>query len=203
MQSSFDTKWRRRAIQGDADAVGQLARDALQPLFRFCFYRLGHQEHLCEEVVQETLVQAISRLENYDPQRSRNNIFPWICGLARNEIRRALAREKSSVSLETMWAKMDQELRGVFMRLESEPFGDETLEREETRQMVNATMSQLPSQYGSVLEAKYVLGRSVRDIAAAMSTTEKAVESQISRARRAFRETFMALAQNLSLETGT
>jgi RNA polymerase sigma factor (sigma-70 family) len=71
---------------------------------------------------------------------------------------------------------------------------DGLLGREETREMVNVTMSQLPPHYRQALEAKYVLGRSVREIAEALKTTEKAIESQLTRAREAFRVTFRALA---------
>jgi RNA polymerase sigma-70 factor (ECF subfamily) len=95
---------------------------------------------------------------------------------------------------------MDQELRSVYARLESEPFDDELLRREETREMVNATMSQLPSHYRDALEAKYVAGQSVRDIATAWNMTEKAIESRLTRARKAFRAAFLALARNLTLE---
>ncbi len=63
--------------------------------------------------------------------------------------------------------------------------------------MVNAAMSQLPPQYASALEAKYVCTRSVRDMAAALQTTEKAVESLLSRARAAFKATFLALSKNM------
>jgi DNA-directed RNA polymerase specialized sigma24 family protein len=51
--------------------------------------------------------------------------------------------------------------------------------------------------YRETLEAKYVLGQSVRDIAAALEISEKAVESQLTRARKAFRATFLALTRNL------
>ena len=61
-------------------------------------------------------------------------------------------------------------------------------------------MSHLPAKYREALEAKYVTGKSVRDMAATLSLTEKAVESQLGRARRAFRETFLALARNLDVE---
>ena len=203
MEPIFDASWHARAVRGEAEAVGQLARKAVEPLYRFCLYRVGRKVHLCEEVVQETLLAAVRRLEHYDPRRAAGDIFPWLTGLARNEIRRALAREKSSSSLEAMWAAMDEELRKVFARLESDPFADETLLREETREMVGATMSQLPARYRLALEAKYVAGKSVREIAAALAMTEKAVESQLSRARRAFRETFLALAGNLTLDTKT
>lgn len=200
LQPTFDDAWHRRALDGDSEAITRLAGGAMGPLYRFCFYRVGRNRHLCEEVVQETLLRAIRELPQYEPARAKGNIFGWLTGLARNEIRRALSREPAAASLETLWARMDRELREIYARLESEPLGDEVLEREETREMVGATMSQLPSHYREALEAKYVAGKSVREMAAAWSMSEKAVESQLTRARKAFRAAFVALARNLSWE---
>ena len=50
------------------------------------------------------------------------------------------------------------------------------------------------------LEAKYVDHHSVREIAANRATSDKAVESLLTRAREAFRRTFLALAQSLNTE---
>ena len=200
MRTLFDADWHARALRGDGAAVQMMADALLEPLFRFCLYRVGRNRHLCEEVVQETLVRALRDLDHYDPPRANNNIFPWVTGLARNEIHRALSREKSAVSLETLWANMDRELLAVFARLESEPFAPELLEREETRELVNATMSQLPDHYRTALEGKYVKGKSVRDLAGDWNMSEKAAESQLTRARKAFRATFLALARNLEME---
>src|SRR5207248_3063267 len=122
------------------------------------------------------------------------NIFPWLTGLARNEIHRALGREHAAVSLEVLWANMDKELLAFYARLDSEPFADELLQREETRELVNATMSQLPPHYREALEAKYVSCQSVRDLASSWHVSEKAVESQLTRARKAFRATFLSLS---------
>lgn len=123
-----------------------------------------------------------------------------MAGLARNEIRRALSHEPATCSLEVLWARMDEDLRTIFRGLESSPLADDILVRDETREMVNATMSQLPQHYREALEAKYVSLRSVREIAAASSTSEKSIESLLTRARQAFRETFLALARNLNTE---
>jgi RNA polymerase sigma-70 factor (ECF subfamily) len=187
-------------MAGDPAAIRTLAREALDPLFGFVLYRVSGDRHLAEEVVQETLLQAIQRVAAYDPERGGDRIYAWLTGLARNEIRRARAPMHRSVSLDTLWERMDRELLDVFTRLDSEPLGDEVLEREETRTMVNATMSQLPSHYRAALEAKYLDGRSVRDIAQSLGLSEKAVESQLGRARQAFRAAFTSLARNLGIE---
>lgn len=187
-------------MAGDPAAAEMLAEAVLEPLYRFCLYRLGRDEHLCEDVVQETLLRAIGQIDQYDPGRSGGNIFPWLTGLARNEIRRALAGRNAAASLEALWSKMDRELLSLYAKLESEPFADELLRRAETQEMVNAAVSQLPPHYGRALEAKYVLGWSVRQIAQAWKLSEKAVESLLSRAREAFRTAFLALAQNLNVD---
>jgi RNA polymerase sigma-70 factor (ECF subfamily) len=196
----FDAAWRALALQGDAEAARQLAQANLEPLYRFCFYRLGGSRHLCEEAVQETLLRAIRELDRYDPQRCGNNVFGWLSGLARNETRRVLGRERSGISLDALWSRVDEELWAIFERLESEPLADDVLQREETRELVGATMSQLPTHYRAALEQKYVAGLSVREMASARAVSEKSMESLLARARRAFRETFRALSRNLGTE---
>jgi len=200
VRAIFDAAWRKRALSGDTQAVQVLTDSALEPLYAFCLYRVGRNRHLCEEVVQETLLRALRTLGNYDPERASNNVFAWLSGLARNEIHRVLGRERGGLSLETLWAKLDKELLALYARLDSEPFSDELLQREETCELVNATMAQLPPQYREALEAKYVDGKSVRDMATQWGSTEKAVESQLTRARKAFKATFLALSRNIEAE---
>src|SRR5262249_9495829 len=159
----------------------------------FCLYRVGRNRHLCEEVVQETLLRALRDLDHYEPRRAADNIFHWLTGLARNELHRALGRQKTALALEMLRATMDKQLLNRYARLASERFGDELLERQETRELVNATMSQLPPHYREALEAKYIDGKSVRDLAGRWSISEKAAESQLTRARKAFRAVFLAL----------
>ena len=164
MQPIFDASWREQALSGDSGAVKTLVEDALQPLYAFCLYRVGRNRALCEEVVQETLVRAIRELDRYDPSRAGDNIFPWLTGLARNEISRVLSKEKAAVSLEALWQRMDQELLALYARLDLEPFGEDVLEREETRELVNTTMSQsaaaLPRSAGSQIHHRQERPRS-------------------------------------------
>ena len=199
MQASFDADWRTEALAGGTEAVAAFAAAAVTPLYRFCFYRVGKDRDLCQDVVQEALLGAIAQLESYDPDRCAGDIFPWLTGLARNAIRHALSRRPSATALEAIWLRMDRELLSLYGAVESRPLNDDLLARAETRDMVNATMSQLPGRYGRALEAKYVDNKSVREMAAASGQTEKAVESMLSRAREAFRRTFLALSQSLGV----
>ncbi len=199
---AFDQRWKCAAVSGEEAAIKRLAEFALGPVYRFCLYRLGGDEHLTEDVVQETLVRSIRELDKYQPQRCGDNIYAWLTGLARNEIRRALGRESSAASLLTRWDWLDEELRAVYSQLESAPLAEDVLQREETREMVNATMAQLPQRYREALEAKYVAGKTIRDLAELWQISEKAAESQLTRARQAFRATFGTLAKSFGLESG-
>ena len=96
-QQPFDESWRRLALRGDEAALRRLTAEMLPALYRFCLYRVGRNQHLCEEVVQETLLRVLRDLARYDPERCDNNLFPWLTGLARNEIQRVLGREKALV----------------------------------------------------------------------------------------------------------
>lgn len=201
LQTSFDCHWREQALAGDADAIRNLTDVALQELYPFCLYRVGNRRELCEEVVQETVLRALDRLAEYDPQRANGDILRWLTGLARNEIHRVLAREKNTVSLEAMWARVDGEMLAAYARLDNEAFSRDVLDREETRLLVNATMSQLPPHYREALEHKYIRGKSVREMAQMQSLSEKAAESLLSRARGAFRAAFLTIARNLDAQT--
>ena len=200
MRESFDRSWRRRALAGDADAVRAFADAVLPPLYHFCLYRVGKDRHLCEEVVQDTLVRALRNLEQYEPDRAGGNIFPWLTGLARNEISRVLSLQKHGSSLEEMWRRMDRELLAAFERLETEPIGEAVLLREETREMVNVALAQLTPQYRQALEERYAGGVTIHDLASRWGTSDKAVESLLVRARKAFRAAFLALCHTLRTE---
>jgi len=200
LQSVFDETWRQRALRGDETAVRLLLAHILKPLYGFCLYRVGKNRHWCEEVVQETMLRALRDLHYYDPARAQNNLFPWIAGLARNEIQRVMQRENTTVSLQQLWGNLDEELLGGYGRLEVEPFNDELLQREETRDLVNATMAQLPDHYREALEEKYVQGKTQLEMAECRKVSEKALESQLTRARTAFRVTFLALSRQLQPE---
>jgi RNA polymerase sigma-70 factor (ECF subfamily) len=199
-EHSFDEAWRRLALRGDEAALRRLTTEVMPALYRFCLYRVGRNQHLCEEVVQETLLRGLRDLSRYEPGRAEGNIFPWLTGLARNEIQRVLGREKAALPLQGLWERLDRELTEAFAKIDAAPLADEVLQRQETRELVNTAMAQLPTHYRQALEAKYLTGQSVRAIAERSRMTEKAAESLLTRARDAFRAAFTGLCRNLEIE---
>jgi RNA polymerase sigma-70 factor (ECF subfamily) len=62
------------------------------------------------------------------------------------------------------------------------------------RESILAALDYLPTPYGDILEWKYLRDMSMGEIASRLGRSPKAVESLLTRAREAFRETFTLLS---------
>lgn len=192
---------RQRALlkklkRGDPRALEQIYDAHVDSLYSFVFYRVGRDSSLAEDVVQETFAKALKRLDDYDADRG--SINSWLCTLSRNVIRDHLRAHRRAAELANMWERVDETLAQVFEALEQAPLSDEVLAREETRDLVNMTIANLPDHYRQALRQKYVEGDSVGELAKRLSVSEDAAKSLLARARRAFRETFSTLCHEMA-----
>jgi RNA polymerase sigma-70 factor, ECF subfamily len=182
-----------RMLAGDAAAFETFFDAYFQRLFRFALRRLGDAD-AAEDIVQAALAQAMRKLHTW---RGEAALFSWLCTVCRREMLahwERIGRRPVSVSLDD-----DPD---VSARLESLiATGDnpeQQLERAELAARVQIILDYLPDRYGDVLEWKYIHGLAVADIAERLGSTEKAVESMLTRARTAFREGFSATSPQTS-----
>src|SRR5260221_5633787 len=172
----------------DEESLVRLYEEHVDGLYAFVLYRVGNDSAMAEDVVQDTFVQAMDRIREYEP--SRGTIRNWLITLSRNVIRKHLTRRPNGAEdLGAMWERIDRALLQVFEALDESPLGDEVLARKETHELVNMTIANLPDPYGIVLQKKYVGGASLADLARDLSVSEDAVKSLLARARRASRDT--------------
>lgn len=180
-----DRRLVQRLLSGDEAAFDAFAEDHFPVLYRFALSRLGHDEGLAQDVVQETLCTAIDRLEAF---RGESTLLTWLCGICHFQIQAHFRRQKrrgQQVELDEQAPRQ----REVFSQVSQDgPLGN--LERKEVRGMVFYVLDQLPEHYGQVLEWKYLEGLAVKDIAQRLSLGPKAAESMLTRARDAFRRVF-------------
>jgi RNA polymerase sigma-70 factor, ECF subfamily len=169
---------KRGILEGDTAALRALHDAHVRPLYAFCFFRLGRDHHATEEVVQEALVLALEKIAEWDPERG--DLHTWLAWLSRNPIRKANEAKRRFVAV------------AVPERAQRGPDPAEELEESAA---VTVALERLPGRYRSVLERKYLRGETVRAIADAERTTEKAVESLLGRAREAFRGVFQGLSK--------
>jgi DNA-directed RNA polymerase specialized sigma24 family protein len=67
---------------------------------------------------------------------------------------------------------------------------------EQLRALLERNLKSLPLEERKLVEQKYLLHQSVREIADAQQTTEKAVESKLSRVRRKLKDAVLAELKN-------
>lgn len=195
-KSVGDAELLRRAAAGDEASLEQLYEANVDGLYAFVFYRVGRDSALAEDVVQETFTRALDDLDRY--QAERGSVQSWLRTSSRNIIRDSLRSHRRTNELAAMWDRIDETLAQVFAALDRVPLSDEVIARSETRDLVNMTIANLPDDYRTVLERKYVVGDSIAALAGSLDLTEVATKSLLARARRAFRETFTTMCHSLA-----
>lgn len=186
-----DVRLRDRILAGERAAAEALLAENLDPVYQFVHWRLGGDEQGVEDLVQETFLVALQRLDAFD---GRSSLHTWLCGIAKNKIRDARKSRKPR-SLQDAIDEADPEIDAILAEIAREPLPDRVLERAETRDLVGATLSSLPPEYAEALVQKYVEGRSVAEIAKQRAKGDKAIESLLTRARTAFARVFELLAR--------
>ncbi|HEX6883102.1 MAG TPA: RNA polymerase sigma factor [Planctomycetota bacterium] len=186
-----DLRLRDALVRGEREAAEGFFRRHLGALYEFVHYRVGGNRALAEDLVQDTFLTAIERLAAFD---GRSSLHTWLCGIARNKIRAHRRRLKPAL-IEDVLAEADPEIEAILMAIDREPLPEAALEREETRELVGATLSSLPPDYRDALVQKYVEELSTAEIAARAGKNEKAAESTLTRARAAFGRVFTLLAR--------
>jgi len=183
----------------DASALTQFYQQHVDGLYAFVFYRVGSDHGVAEDVVHDTFVAALERLEIYDPQRG--TLRAWLCTLSRNVIRRYRRQKRVSAEQLAVWEQIDQTLDDLCRALDGAPLSDELVARAETRTMVSMTVANLPEQYRGVLLRKYIDGESLDELATALDVSPDAAKSLLARARRAFRSLFVVVSQAARSQT--
>ena len=186
----------RAAQDGDRAAIARLYDGHVDGLYAFVFYRVGRDAALAEDVVQETFARALSRRETYDP--ARGSIASWLAVTSRNVIRDHLREHRRGDELQQTWERIDATLAQTFAAMAERPLPGDVLERAETRDLVHMAIGNLPEQYRTALQRKYVDGESLETLAGELGISVDATKSLLARARRAFRDTFATLSANFS-----
>jgi len=134
-----------------------------------------------EEIFQETLVSASKCLELYS---GKSSFFTWLCGIAKHEISDFYRKKRIKTILFSRLPWLEN--------LASEALGPEQIVlREEAIKKIEKTLKSLSEGYQQVLRLKYYQGLSVKEIAQQLNETVKAIESRLSRARKAFAKAFI------------
>jgi RNA polymerase sigma-70 factor (ECF subfamily) len=168
MNGDSETYVIHAAQNGSERAWQELFERHFDAVYRFCIVLASGRHELAEELAQQVFVTAARRIHRFDAGRAP--FRAWLIGIVKNRnmaIRTSEQRrkryEESSVNRKS-----------------------ETLEHKEPDLRVHEALAKLPSRYRVVLEAKYLRGLSMKEIAANNGASIEAVESLLRRARAGF-----------------
>jgi RNA polymerase sigma-70 factor (ECF subfamily) len=152
----------------------------LHEVYAFVSHLMEGDRCSCDDLTQEVWLQAIACIEKFDSRKGE--LRDWLFGIARRRV--ALHFRRLSVSSVSLAGDLSE-----LMELADDALllPQDVMERYERMRLVRAAFTTIPQAHQHVLRQKYIDGRSVQEIAAAMKTTAKAVESQLSRARARLR----------------
>ncbi len=135
-----------------------------------------------EDVVQMTMINAMRSLGTF---RGGSTLFTWLCQICRNQLadaRRKAARQPPTESID----QQDRTLAKVVQLTDFRDPLDECAADSE-RGAVRRAINRLPPHYARILELRFGDELTVPEIARVLQVSESAAESQLVRARQAFR----------------
>jgi RNA polymerase sigma-70 factor, ECF subfamily len=179
-----------RLLRGDRRAFEYFFNEYYPKLYRFVRRRMPPDAAVAEDIAQGTLCRALESLRGY---RGEAALLTWLCTLCRREMS-ARWDENRAWSAAPRLAEDDPAIRAALesLMVQSDPL--RAADREQVRESILAALDYLPAPYGDILEWKYLRDMSMDEIAQRLGRSPKAVESLLTRAREAFRETFSLLS---------
>lgn len=157
---------------GNHDAFEQLVDRHQQWAWSVAYSYLGDASR-AEDLVQDVFLKIFEARENYEPSAQFQTYLQRIL------VRTCIDRERKRKPLYT-----DEMPPGD--KSSADPL-DELVD-EEVGRAIQETLNDLPAQQRMVLILKYIQNLSYDEVADRMNRTNKAVESLLSRARGAFRD---------------
>ncbi len=153
-------------------------------LLRYLLVVTGGNEETAREALQLALVRVVRHVK---PFEAEEKFWSWLTVLARS----ALVDES-------------RKRRRYFAFLERftqhQETGPDAMDNgeadEQLRAMLEGKLTALPNDERQLVELKYLKHQSVREIAEGLQTSDKAVESKLSRVRRKLKDAVLTELQN-------
>jgi RNA polymerase sigma-70 factor (ECF subfamily) len=162
-----------RIASGETAALEVLFRRRQQNVYRFALHLTGSPS-MADDVTQDVFVTVIRDAARFE--RGRAAVPVWLCGIARNFVRRRLAVDRGSTSIDA-----DEGLEAALPAASPHPLDD--LTSAEAVESLRRGILSLPLRYREVLVLCDLQESSYLDAAAALECPVGTVRSRLNRAR--------------------
>jgi RNA polymerase sigma-70 factor, ECF subfamily len=183
-----DAELVRRAKQGDFDALEALATRHEQKVYSLALRMLRQRED-AEDVVQQTFLSVLENLEGF---REESTFATWLMRIAAHAALKIIRKRRglNLVSLDAATDPTDDSASVPHPQFIADwresPY--ELVAHRETRQLLDAALTQLDDKHRLVFLLRDIQGFSVRETAQALDLTDANVKVRLLRARLALRE---------------
>lgn len=191
MNEQFGKRELRLLQRGDPDTMERWFDAYSDTLYTFIFYGVGKNHSKAVDVVQETLLTALHQIEQYAPEHG--SMFTWLAQLSEDHIKKSMGSENSQVPLSKMWTKIEESLLKAYRKIATGLLPGEVIERQETAELVQITLANIPADYRSVLKEYYYGLKPLKEIADSAGVNEADIEATLYSARKVFKEAFLKL----------
>jgi RNA polymerase sigma-70 factor (ECF subfamily) len=179
----------QRLLAGDQAALRQFFDEYFDRLYRFAYARLRGNAALAEEAAQNSLVRALRGLAGF---RGEAGLFSWLATICRNEIA-DLVEKSARIAAHTVSLDAQGGARDAAHAVATpDGAGETSLASAERLKTIRQVLDELPGRYGEMLELKYMEEWDVERIAQHVGLSFEAAQSQLQRARLAFRSALEA-----------
>jgi RNA polymerase sigma-70 factor, ECF subfamily len=176
----------RRMVAGDETAYRLFYDAYFDRLWRYLIVVTAGNEDAAREALQAALTRVVRHIRIFS---SEPVFWSWLTVLARSALTDQTRKHRRYLAFLDRFSQ--------HATTESANTNDESAD-ERLRQLLNRHIATLSDEERQLVEAKYFAHRSVREIAAELQTTEKTVESRLTRIRQKLKNTVLAELKNES-----
>ena len=149
-------------------------------LWRYLLVVAAGNEDAAREAMQAALVRVTRHIKVF---QSKDVFWSWLTVLARSAFADETRKRRRYLSFLDRFTRYTS----VEPSSQNEDHADERL-----RTLLERKVAALPADEQKLVEQKYFARRAIREIAGELQTTEKAVESKLSRIRRKLKDAVLA-----------
>ena len=196
MHEKINTIELQKLYKRDPGAIEHWFNMYVDALYSFIYYKVGMNSELAADLLQETFLEGITKMSQYDPQKA--SMYVWLTFLSRNHIKKALNAKKQAI---THISTNDNESKySKYCRdLSSQIIPEHIIQTKEIADIVQFALAEIPAHHSEILKLHYYNGNSIKVIAAFLKMTENAAKVLLHRARKSFEKAFIKLAGNLEI----
>ncbi len=165
----------RRLAAGEEEAFREFHKNYFNRLYQFLLVVTRGQEHEAQEALQETLLRVVRYAREFETDEV---FWDWLKVVARSAARDDGRKHRRYFNL----------LQNFALCWQNHAHEGMAVDDSRLSALLEESLAELDPQDRRLIEGKYLVGETVKELSAQTGLTEKAVESRLGRLRRRVRE---------------